>query len=83
MLPASCPRRSARRGKVAKQNSRFLAIAARAPAVGAEQEILLHREPREKPPPLGHECDAEVHDLLGRAAYEVVLDAVDDRADAP
>jgi len=50
---------------------------ARAPAVRPEQQILLHREPREKPPSLGHERDAEVHDLLGREAREVVLDAVD------
>src|SRR3712207_7970160 len=33
-------------------------------AVGAESKVLLHAEPREEPPPLRHQHDAELHHLL-------------------
>ena len=74
MLPASWLRRSCRRGKVSKQKSRLFAICgARGLPVGAEQQVLLDGEPREQPPPLRHQRDAEVDDILGGQADEVVL----------
>ena len=80
MLPASCCARSFSRGKVSKQKSRLRLIAERAVGPeGAEQQVLGHGELGEQPPALGHEADAEIDDLLGRAADQLVLGAVDRR----
>src|SRR6516165_11683074 len=45
-------------------------------AIGAEQEILLHRELREEPPALGYQRDPQIDDLLGRAPREIDAPAV-------
>src|SRR5262245_39127260 len=57
-------------------------LATRGRPEGAEQQVLLDGEPREQPAPLGHQRDAEVDDLLGAAADQVMRGAVDDRDDA-
>src|SRR5579859_2073844 len=62
-----------------------LELAPRGAAKGAEQKVLLDGEPRKQPPPLRHQRYAEVDDLFGGAAGEIVMDAVDlgdDRAGA-
>ena len=83
-LPASCARRSARRGKVAKQLSRLRRIcSARLAAEGAEQQVLFHRELREQAPSLGHERDSKIDDLFGRQLGQLVTFAVDIGDDAP
>src|SRR5215831_11336012 len=48
---------------------------------GAEQQVFLDGQLREKAPSFRHERYAEVDDLLGRAPHKVVLGAVDHRAD--
>src|SRR2546425_12575814 len=55
-----------RKGEVAAD------IGARRLAEGAEQEVLLHAEPGEQAPPLGHHGDAQVDDLLRRQARQVM-----------
>ena len=78
MEPASWLRRSASRGKHSKQNVEIRLHLRRAPsAEGAEQQVLLDGEPREQAPALRHQRDAEVDDLLGGEADEVVALAVD------
>ena len=52
-------------------------LAPRGRAVGAEQQVLLDRELGKQPAAFRHQRDAEIDDLLGGAADEVVLDAVD------
>ena len=83
MEPASWRRRSARRGKHSKQNSRFDLSDARALRRNApEQEILLDGKARKQAAAFGHERNAEVDDLLGGAADELVPLAVDLDGDA-
>jgi hypothetical protein len=78
MEPASWRRRSARRGKHSKQKSRIrFQRGARLAAERAEQEILLDGEAREQAAAFRHQRDAEIDDLLGGAADEIVLFAVD------
>ena len=78
MLPASCLRRSARRGKVSKQTARLRSSSrARGRAIGAEQQVFLDRQQRKQPAALRHQRDAEIDDLLGGAADQIVVDAVD------
>jgi hypothetical protein len=52
-------------------------------AEGAEQQVLLDRQPRERAAALRHQRDAEVDDLLGGAADQVVGLAIDLGEDAP
>ena len=83
MLPASWLRRSARRGNASKQNSRLrLDLRARLGPEGAEQQVFFHRQFREQPAAFRHQRDAEIDDLLGSHADQVVLLAVDFRDDA-
>ena len=77
-LPASCRRRSrsTREGLVSRIRGWRRSPRARR-AEGAEQQVLLDRQFREQPPAFGHQADAEIDDLLGRAADEIVRVAVD------
>ncbi len=62
-----------------------LELAPRGGTEGAKQEVFLHCQPRKQPPALGHERNAEIDDLFGAAADEIVMNAFDfgdDRARA-
>ena len=50
---------------------------ARRAAEGAEQEIFLDRQLGKQPAALRHQRDAEIDDLFGGAADQIVMDAVD------
>ena len=54
-----------------------LELAARGAAEGAEQQILLDRQLGKQPPAFRHQRDAEIDDLLGGAADQIVMHAVD------
>ena len=54
-----------------------LDLRARLRAEGAEQQVFLHRQFREQPAAFRHQRDAEIDDLLGVQADQIVLLAVD------
>src|ERR1051326_158100 len=54
-----------------------LELAAGGAAKGAEQKVLFHGKPRKQPAAFGDERNAEIDDLFGAAAGEVVMNAVD------
>jgi hypothetical protein len=79
-----------RRAPLGKPRERLVAgleilldLFARGLAERAEREILLDGEARKQPTPLRHQRDAEIDDLLGGEAGEIVLHAVDGGHDPP
>ena len=83
MLPASWPAARPAAGSIRSRRSRFvLIVRARLAAERAEQQVFLHGQPRKQPAAFRYQRNAEVDDLFGGAADEVVALAVDLGGDA-
>ncbi len=73
-VPAACAFRSSSRGNIAKMRSRLVALARRL-ARGSKapiSRVLEHRQRRKHLAAFGDLADAEIADLVGRQAFDVL-----------